>query len=253
MRSEVRGGQVGLMLLVIIGVVVALVMSVASRSLSDTVLSRQERESSVAFSLAETGIENALNDLRKNEVSPGVVELSGMSGFVTGNYTVKNEASYALYVKEGETAHLDLGGFSGTLSIYWTKKGDVSENITPAAVELNAVNTGANVVMRSYYNPYNSVPEDNKFSTSSSGGSEYLSLVEYDVPVGAAYLRIRPVYAGATLMVTGSNLLTQLYLIQSSAAGGDAQKEIEVKRGLDAPPSVFDYAIFSAGAISKVK
>jgi hypothetical protein len=44
---------------------------------------------------------------------------------------------------------------------------------------------------------------------------------------------------------------TQLYLIQARAAGGDAQKEIEVRRGLDAPGAVFDFALFSGTTIVK--
>lgn len=231
----------GLILLVIVGVVVALVMSMTSRSLSDTVLSRQEKESSIAFSLAETGVESALNDLRRNQVTGGAVALSGLGGLVTGNYEVKNQSGYGLYVKEGEVAHLDLAGFAGILSVYWTKKADAGENVNPAAIELNLAG-----VSRSYFNPYNLIPESNGFTVSSSGGSEYLSGVNYVVPAGNTTLRIRPIYSGATIMVTGGGLATQLYLIQSGAQGGDARKEIEVKRGLDTPPSVFDYAVFAA-------
>ena len=62
-------------------------------------------------------------------------------------------------------------------------------------------------------------------------------------------MRIKPLYAGATISVTGTE--GQMYLIQSEATGGDAQKEIEVKRGLNAPPSIFDFAIFAAQTIVK--
>ena len=262
MDKPIYRGQIGLVLLVIMGVVVALVMSVASRSLSDTVLSRQERESSAAFAVAETGVENALSSLRQGSVMQGAASLSDTSGLVSGEYEVFPTSNYALYVHEGETAHLDLSSFAGsTLDIYWTKKTDTSENLgcvgegsgnAPAGLEITAISAGSGTVERSYYNAYNCSLVGTGFLASYDGGASYRSSVtSYPVPANTAAIRVKPVYAGATVLVSGAGLSTQLYLIQSSASGGDAQKEIEVKRGLEAPPSVFDFAVFSAGTIVK--
>lgn len=264
MIKKVSGGQVGLLLLVVMGIVVALVMSVASLSLSDTVISRQERESSAAFSVAETGVEKALNALGGGggEFSgslTGLVNPDSGVPFVTGNYKVEPSTTFGLYVREGETAHLDLSTYVPTLTIAWTKKSDSSENLTgcsegsglaPSAVEITALS--ATTANRVYYNPASCNPGANGFSASSDGGSIYRSqIAAYPVPVGTLMLRIKPIYAGATISVSGAGLTDQLYLIQSKASGGDAQKEIEVKRGLDAPPSIFDYAIFTAETIIK--
>jgi len=263
MRNELAGGQIGLLLLVIMGVVVALVMSVASRSLSDTVLSRQDRESSAAFSLAETGVEQAMSLLSQGDIPSGVVTLPTALEIVNGKYKVSPTTAYGLYVREGETAHLDLSTYVSNLYISWTKKLDKAENLStcvegsgtsPAAIEVSAMS--ASGVKRSYYNPAGCTPGTNGFAGSDDGGSDYLSTVptSYVVPLGTLAVRIKPIYAGATIAVssaTGTSLANQLYLIQSRAVGGDAQKEIEVKRGLDAPPSIFDFAVFSAGTIVK--
>ena len=267
MQNKKLSGQVGLLLLVIVGVVVALVMSVASRSLSDTVLSRQERESSAAFSVAETGVENALSALQNpNQGQQIGGALTDVGGFVTGNYQVDNLTTYSLYLREGETAHLDLAGLTGPVTIYWTRKGDASEDIStcnegsggaPASIEVIAMQELSSTVTRSYYNASTcgSLAGSNRFGSSLDGGNEYLSSISLteptDIPVGTTALRIKPIYTGATVAASGSGLDTQLYKIQSKAAGGDAQKEIEVKRGLDAPPSIFDYAVFTAGSIVK--
>jgi Tfp pilus assembly protein PilX len=261
MNKKLFNGQIGLLLLVIMGVIVALVMSIASRSLSDTVVSRQERESSSAFSVAETGVEKAMYDLQNSEGEQsfeGV--LSGLSDTVTGNYAVKPSANYGLYAREGETANLDLSTYVPTLTISWTKKTDKSENLTcvgdgsglsPAAIEIIAIT--ATGVTRSYYNPAGCNPGINGFLNSAiDGGIEYRSqILSYAVPATTTILRIKPIYSGATISVSGSGLNEQLYLIQSKAATGDAQKEIEVKRGLDAAPSIFDFAVFSAQTIVK--
>jgi hypothetical protein len=261
MQKKLLHGQVGLLLLVIMGVVVALVMSVASRSLSDTVLSRQERESSAAFSVAEAGIETALNELRQGTVPSGTASLSDSLGFATGQYAVSPTTSYDLYVREGETAHLDLTGFAGpSVTISWTRKTDASENVActsegsglaPAAIEVNALQEASNTTRRSYYNPATCSLSSNGFASSTAGSSIYRSTLTYSVPANTTALRIKPIYSGATIVVSAPGLTTQLYLIQSTATGGDAQKEIEVRRGLDAPPSIFDYAVFSGGTIVK--
>lgn len=262
MRKNVATGQVGLLLLVIMGVVVALVMSVASRSLSDTVLSRQERESSAAFSVAETGIESAMNALRDPGVTNTSGNLSGLSGFVTGQYAVAPTTTYGLYVKEGETAQLDLTGFSGALTISWTKKNDVSENPAtcnegtggaPAAIELKQVKGSlpTPTVSFAYYNPNGCTIAGNGFASSDAGTDPYRSSIVFTPDIDVTVLRIKPIYSGATISVSGAGLKNQLFVIQSQAAGGDAHKEIEVRRGLDAPPSIFDFAIFSAGTIVK--
>ncbi len=235
------------------GVVVALVLSVASRSLSDTVLSRQEREGGAVFSVAETGVEKALNALRTNLQSVGNTTITDSSGLITGNFAAVSTSTYTLLVKELDVAQLDLTGFSGNLAISWTKKGNASETNIPAAIEVIAINPATSTVVRSYYNPYNVTPEDNKFEASSDGGADYVSTISYNVLAkapGSTILRIRPIYAGATLSVAGLST-PQLYVIQSSASGGDAQKDIQVKRGLDAPPSVFDFAVFAGGTIIK--
>lgn len=257
-----RQGQVGLMLLVIMAVVVALVMSLASRSLSDTMLSRQENESSAAFSIAETGIEQALNTLRRGTVPTGVITIADSTGLIAGNYEVVAENSLGLYLEEGEVAHLDLSSFGGgNLGIKWTRINDPSEDIAtctegsetmPAGMEVVALNVDEVAVGRSYYNPSNCDIATNGFGASSDGGTGYRSAKTYVVPANTAAIRLRPIYAGATISITGAGLTEeQMYVIQSSGSGGDAQKEIEVKRGLDAPAGIFDYVLFSGETIVK--
>lgn len=252
-----RRGQVGLLLLVVMGLVVGIALSLASRSLSDTVLSRQESESAKAFRLAETGIEQALNQLRQGTV-PDTLPLSGDGAF-SGNATVGEQDVFGLYVKEGEQAHLDVTNYTGNLDITWTRTADMRENPSscnegsgnaPAAIEVIA-HRADGTARFAYYNP-SGCSLGNNFTDSSAGSNGYRSRVSsYAVGLGVVAVRIRPIYADATIQVSGSGLLTQLYLIQSQAEGGDAKKEIEVKRGLDAPASVFDYALFSGSGIEK--
>lgn len=252
-----RQGQVGLLLLVIMGLVVGIALSLSSRSLSDTVISRQESESSQAFQLAETGVEQALNAIRGGNI-PDSLNL-GNDGVFSGNASVVPIDSVSLYVKEGEQAHLNLEGYTaGSVLISWTKKTDSSENLetcsdlsgsSAAAIEVLVYKSNGSALF-DYYNP-SGCSIANGFAESSSGSDEYRSYVNFSIPANALAARVRPIYNNATISITGSGLATQFYLIQSLASGGDAKKEIEVQRSLDAPSSVFDYAIFSGSTIEK--
>lgn len=238
------------------GVVIALVLSIASRSLSDTVLSRQEKESSTAFSLAETGIEQALSLLVGNP------DLSTEASLTDLQYKIAQSATYQMYVKELDTAHLDMAGYNtaNPLAISWTKKGDISEDLicgiegsggSAASIEVGAINGSTGAVSRSYFRASNCATFANGFAASLDGGASYRSTTSYSVPAGTTIIRLKPIYAGATIEVTGPGLPNQQYVINSKAVGGDAQKEIEVKRGLESAPSVFDYAVFAGGTIVK--
>ena len=251
-------GQVGLLLLVVLGLVISVVLSIAARSLSDVVLSRQEKENNAAFAVAEQGVEAALLAITEENVPAGSVSISDVAGLVGGEYAVTGVESFDLYVKAGDQAEIDLAGSSGSVSVSWTKANDPTEDVScvgegdgnaPAALEIIAIKSDLSVE-REYYNGSGCVIS-NGFDPSSPHGGEFLSMVNYVVPAGGTKLRLRPFYSGATIQVEGSGLSTQMYLVQSEAEGGDSQKEIEVKRTLDSAGSVFDYALFSGASIVK--
>src|SRR3989344_1551249 len=85
-------GQVGLTILLVMGVLISLSLSIASRTLGDLVLSRQEKEGSEAFHLAEQGVEEALNAIRQDA---GLVDGGTYTGtvgtgeVVSGSYSIE--------------------------------------------------------------------------------------------------------------------------------------------------------------------
>lgn len=241
------------MLLVVMGIVISLVLSVASRSLSDISLSRQERENSSTFALAETGVEQALSTLTE-----GSYDISDSSAQITGNYTISRTNGFDMYVKEGETAQIDLTGNNGQpVVLSWVKTGEHPGTCTegsgtaPAAIEIKLIST-TGVSTHSYYNANGCALATNGFSNVAvPGAGGFGSAVQVTPAANHSLMRIKPLYNGTTLSVTGSNLTSQLYLIQSEASGGDARTDIEVKRTLDSAGSIFDYALFSGTTIIK--
>lgn len=249
-------GQVGLMLLVVMGVVISLVLSIASRSLTDTVLSRQEKENVETFAIAESGVEQALLELSEQSgVTSG--NLADSAGLVTGNFEILETASYDLYVKEGEVAQIDLSGSPSNVVVRWIRQGETpgtcaeGSGNAPAALEIVLINS-SNVATRYYYNANGcNLSGSNYFANASAGSNGYASSQTIAVVAAHEVMRIKPLYNGATINVTGNNLASQLYLIQATAEGGDAQTDIEVKRSLDTAGSIFDYALFSDTTIIK--
>jgi len=253
-------GQIGILLLVVLGLVISLVLSIASRSMTDLTASRHDREGGVAFTMAETGIEQALLTISEGSIPPGTVSFS--EGAYATSYSVSGAGNFDLYVKEGDLAELNLTDWGGTeVTIKWTlsavpgeNPGCISEGSgkAPAALEVFSLidTAGTKSVQREYYNGYNCVLS-NGFGASLTGAPTYLSRVVYTVPAGTTHLRVRPIYSGATIVVEGAGLTGQLYVIKSSAVGVDSQKDIEVKRTNESAGSVFDYALFSGSTIAK--
>lgn len=278
MESNRRGGQVGLLVLVVMGVLVSLALSVASRSLSDVALSRQERENSAAFHLAEQGVEEALNEIRKDpdlSLSGDLRTIGDADDLITGKYGIEGSDSLNVYINEGEVAEINLveeggGSWGGnTLILSWTLEDNPSEDIdcsgegsgnAAAAMEISVVTGPSDPVKRYYVNPRfcNDLGDNNFDDSSSWASSGYRSAAVfapggggYDLPANATAIRMRAVYNGATVRVGDNNLPNQLYVVKSAAEGGDAQKEIEVTRSNDRAGSVFDFALFSNTTIIK--
>lgn len=257
-----RTGQIGLLLLVVMGVIVALAVSVASSSLSDVKLSRQETESSKTFNAAESAVEEALRKLGLS-----TPDTSNVSPYSLGNVTtqadiqsVTNNAE--IYVKESDVVEANVTGAT-SFNVYWTLPNEAPGSCTagsggaPAGLEIVGVDVaGVAKSVRSYYNPYNCSPETNGFAVSATGSSRgYRSAVTSisltsGTYTGVDYVRFRPIYNNSTVRIEvsgGAQVL--LYRIASQAQGGDARTDIEAKRSPDYASSPFDFAIFTTGQV----
>lgn len=259
-RMNMReSGQIGLLMLVVMGVLVTLSLSVATRSLSDVVTSRQDREDSAVFNVAEQGIERGLYDVYTGTPPSGPQSISDSQGFAQGSYEVLQSNSYVITVGEGEVAEVDLLGWNGgDFDIRWVKRGtgeevacgNASSGNAPAAIEVIILRTSNNL-QHLYYNSYGcNLTSSNSFQVASNTDPNYLSRQTLNgLGDNIVSIRIRPIYNAATISVTGGTFAipAQQYIVQSKATGGDAQTNIEAKRSNSYAPSIFDFAVFSYG------
>ena len=255
-------GQVGLILIVIMGALIALSMSVASRTVSDLLLSRQESESSSVFNVAETGVEEALNRLRSegDSMTGSITGTVGDDVFASGEYEASESYGLGFFIEEGEVIEVDLDGYTGTdIDLFWTLKND-DENVAcvgegsgnaPAGVEVIQVASDY-TISHDYYNPYNCNPGGNNFDGSAGDGGNFRSRIVVSLIPSASIIRVRPIYSGTTIEVSGdSSLSSQSFVVRSYAEGGDARNDIEVKRSNLKADGIFDYALFSSISIVK--
>jgi len=250
-----KRGQIGIVVLLLTVVLLTIGLSIASRSITDVRLSRQEEESSRAFNAAEAGIEEALRKNLSSIVASGSCGVgcgtgSVMLGGITANYKVTEENTLETQIDEGETVEVNVTGLGNgnSLNIDWAKTACPSA----ASIVVAIYNGNSKTVRRT---PYQGCPHGDSFAVSSpgSGGFQFHKVV--DLTNSDQYIRIRAVYTGTQLRVTGAGgtvLPVQFWRIRSDArtTGGET-RSVEVTQTPPAPPSIFDFVIFSGSGLTK--
>lgn len=242
-------GQVALVMVLIMTVVSAVAVSVASRTTVETRIQEMNVENKEAILTAQAGLEEAIS--KNTEVTGNLGE--GRLYEVTLNDTGINEVT-SEQVSSGETFEVDIQGATGVsgVKIYW--KGVVAGNAP--SLFISDVRSDMNVDYA-----YDTVGAYG-FTRVTTGGS--LAGVNYDyvtpLPIGLAanstHLRITVLGAPAFLGIEpiGGTLPPQNteYRAVADLESGDASVRygIEYKESkTNQLPSIFDYALFSGGSI----
>ena len=262
--TKTQSGQVALIILLIMVVVLTVGVSIASRTVMDVSLSRQEEQGGRVYQAAESGVESALsqdltqNSLYTNDAFSGTV--STISN-INVDYTVARMKTLETRVDEGATVAVDVtGGTAGQLvQINWGKgrdcsNSDPSQNV--ASLLIHVFNTTGGVVTQRNY-AYAACTYTNGYTTTgtSAGDNGYYRKVTLTLQTGDVTIRVSPLYSDAPIQVAGSGwtLPTQYYAITSQAKNqlGNETKAIQVARTLPAYPAVMDYVLYSGSTIVK--
>lgn len=244
-RAKQHKGQVALVLVLIMTVVSALAVSMASRSTIDTKIQETETESVQALLYAQTGLEQLI--------------MNPQDSVSDANYSAvrTDEGSESLevdQVKTGSTLELNLvdANFVALtgFSVSWSP---VTSGEQPAVFISVIENTGEITDKAFDYGGLNG------FTAASDGSGGYAkSSGDISVASGVSKVRITVLGAPALLKVVpvgaGASFPSQLKSIKSIGTVQSADKA--VKYGLqydestaDNVPAVFDYALFSGGSI----
>ncbi len=252
-----EGGQIALVVLLIMIVMLTLGLSVAKRGLFDVTLSQQEEESSRAFQAAETGVEEAMRTL------------TGGSGILTGdtsyNVTVSEGGTNGFVVDQainpGESLAVEMSGASdvASLDVYFGDKNVEDCTGNPPAIEIAVVKkSGVNTtVSRS---AFDLLSRSNGFTVIAAGshefeGKTFCGLANVSSLGQAVEIRLRPLYSKATIGIDprpdAAILPAQYNVIRSEGkTGTNVTRAVEVQRLNSQLPTIFDYVVFSGNAIS---
>lgn len=186
LTSYKQSGQALLIILLVMSVVLTIGLSIASRSITDIAVSRQEEESSRAFSAAEAGIERFLLGGPATGTLPAGGGYKVSSGLVLG---AGSEFVYPVSLNSGEVAtvwlvsHDDSGGQvcgssypcfkEDEVKICWGASGTADGSANAPALEVSILYTdgsGRAKIARGAYDPNSSRRTTNKFSPADPGG-----------------------------------------------------------------------------------
>lgn len=232
-----NSGQAAIFVLLVMLLGLTVGLSVMSRTLQDLKSTTTSDQSSRAFSAAEAGIETALTNL-----TSGSTTVNG----VTVNYNVvATSDTYTATIPKDEVGQIELTSPTQVI-VSWTNS---------AALELNfyTYNAGSETygVTKYALNPYGETI-DNSFSTSNPGPVGYKSTITIPAVADSKLLRIKPIYSGATVQVTGT-FGPQKYTITSTGSTTDGTtRKVQVDKSKPALPPLFDYVLFGgSGSVSQ--
>jgi len=241
-----QSGQVALIVVLVMLVVGTIALSVASRSVLDVSISKQEENKIRAFSAAEAGIEDLL--------SAGIasVGVGGQRtvGNITYNYQISEVGASGYVLDEplanGETIQINVDPAQATgLTVYWDN----------ASLELSAFKTDGSIE-RVALNPAGS-SITNGFTTAASGvtfqDKTYISRYDFNSLTSYSYIRIRALYNSTALAVApiDGTLPAQAYNVKVNTGEGESAAAVEIVQSIGYQPGIFDYTLWSGGGLTK--
>lgn len=252
-----QSGQVALIVVLLMTVVLATGLNLASRSAEELLLSTQQVETTRVFSGAEAGLEEALAGGLDFEGSEQTVDLgTSLIPDTEVSYTVRKRDFLEMHLDEGVAANIDLTGPDlGTagrvLDINWSRESTCGDL---ASLVVTVYNDQAGVITVRHY-AYEGCARGDDFTASIAGDAPYAFKTQLTLEPDDVLARVRPVYADTWLRVQPNNFTGETlgYLINSRArnVNGDELRSVEVERSVDSQASIFDYVLLSGTGVVK--
>lgn len=285
MKQCYQSGQALIVILLVMAVGLTVGLASASRSITDIHISHQEEESARAFSVAETGIEQAL--LSQSEAS-GSVSLGGVD--INYQVTVNSGGSTVFDFNgkkfaAGDTQSVWLVGHNADgepdPSISYPPDGNVdvcwgSNAEDKLAVEVNLIYQNSDNSFGLIRGAFDADPiRGNNFDPSDNSSScddanlAFSEIIRFGVnkpgfqrlPVGAIpyLLRIKLLYNGEELeplavKARGGNTLPsqgKCYESTARVINSGVTRKVRQCQFYKAPPAIFDYSLYSESGLLK--
>ncbi len=245
-------------------VVLTIGVSIASRTVMDVTLTRQEEQGGRVYQAAESGVESVLSQDLSDDALYTNDAFSGTLSTIADidvDYSVARRKSLETRLDEGGVVAVDVTGTANgnQLQINWGKGKDCS-GATPsnnaASLLIRVYNvTGGATTVKHYAYAACAYTDGYPVTGTLAGDNGYFRKVILTLSSGDTTVRIQPVYNDTMVQVDGLGwtLPVQFYEIKSNARNqqGNESKAIQVSRTLPTYPSILDYTLYSGTTIVK--
>lgn len=256
-----QSGQVAVIVFLIMAVLLVVGLSLASRTSQEIELAGQQEDTTRVFNAAETGIEQALSDSSNFTITSEQTEVINPQSLqdtqTSGSVTITPQTGFENEYEPGETATVFTTGENRDLVIRWHPLPASCDNAAVLAIT-TYVEVASNTYTAKHYGvrPGGCSGTGTGFEASeATGAGGYAYSYTISDMTDVKMVRIKPLRAGTALQVSSSALSPQVYNIRSEArdisSGSTEVRAIEVTRTKPAPPSIFDYALYSGGDLTK--
>lgn len=253
-QSSSQSGQIALIVLLMMVVLMTVGLSIARQATVSLYDSQLEQDSTRVLNAAEAGIEQALS----TDLQPGEFQLS-QDAFpnIAVDYQVNELNTLDIRLFEGVSAEVNVVGVTTghSLVIDWSREDNCSTQ-NPASLLLSIYSSVAGVTSVRYVPVASCNRGEGLPVVGSSNNDGYRRRYTLPLVTNDIFVRVKPLYNDTHIRVTSTgpswSLPVQGYAIRSDAAKDSGEtRSIEIKRSLPTQPSVFDYALYSSGAITK--
>lgn len=255
-------GQILLIVVLVMTVALTIGLSVATRTISNLRTSTDEENSQRAFSAAEAGIEQAMqNSIASNgeftnntSYETSIAAVSGIEFILNNKTPVLKDNAIDLWLS---TYPGYTNPWTGTLTLYWGSSRDVcnaNESVnTMAALEILVIEgTKANPQLTHYpVDPCAARAALNRFEVTPAGGgtigTQAFAFSKIITVNSGLLVRIIPLYGPSLIGVRGSNVLpSQGKLITSVGTADNTQRKlIGFQEYPRIPVQFFPYTLFA--------
>ena len=253
-------GQIGVIVILITAAVLTFGLSVANRLVQENKVVIDQSDSLRVFNIAETGVDEALNQIYQYETGAIANLPSGnLASDPFNQVSINTTAGFTGYLNQGENLRIDIANATGNIKINW------STNWCSSSYKVGLLLTLVHLSGAEYQSHYYLVGANDCLYHSAQN---FTSPVAGDVPFRYAYnlgidasnntnatLYIQTVGAGTDIQISGDSGLISIaqYEIESLAKSENdtSNKAIEVNKSLPSAPGFMTFALFSGGTIVK--
>jgi len=269
-----------LVVMLISMVVLAIGLSVVSRSVTDVRISAQSQEAARAFWVAQGALEKAIRASAGGVGTTGDItyqvtkaSLASRESFVFSDLVSANSPEVIWLVGHDGSGEIDSSEYyqGGSLDLYWGNEGTASDTETTPAMAATLVYqtiTGTFNSRKYAFDPYAGREAKTNFSLPTVGNFEidgkklvfkgavdFSGLPSFSKPY---FLSLELFFSDISHLAgvqtsTGSPLPSQGNCYQSAATitASNIVRKLNECRQWDSPPEIFSYLLFSGGGLAK--